>query len=139
MLSGILLILLGLLAIPSIVIAKKPDAKELFDKVAPYQGWIGVVFAFWGIVDIVRCIMNISYLSIIPFFWTLWLAVSIVTAVLGFILGYGLINKYILSKNPTAAAKGEATLKKLLPLQGMFGLAAIALGILLIVIVAIYV
>ena len=138
MLSGILLIFLGLLAIPSLVIAKKPDAKALFDKVAPYQGWIGLIFAVWGVIDLIRCLMNISFLSIVPFFWILWLAVSVVTAALGFILGYGLINKYVLSKNPAAAAKGEATLKKLLPLQGVLGLAAIALGIVLIILVMIY-
>lgn len=32
----------GLIAASSFLIAKKPDAKRLFEKVAPYQGMIGL-------------------------------------------------------------------------------------------------
>ena len=133
MIYGITLILLGLLAVPSLVLAKKPDAKELFDKVAPFQGWIGLVFALWGIWGIISCFLNIGLLSIVPIWWIFWLITVVVEASLGFILGYGLINKYALSKNEKAAAKGEAVLKKLLPLQGTLGIAAIVIGILCIV------
>jgi len=51
-----------------------------------------------------------------------------VEAGLGIILGYGLIQKYALSKNEQAAA-GEKVLAKLLPLQGILGIVAIVLGI----------
>ena len=129
MIYGITLILLGLLAIPSLVLAKKPNAKELFDKVAPYQGWIGLVFAIWGLWGIISCILSIGWISIIPIYWITWLLVSVVEAALGFILGYGMISKYALSKNPTAAEKGEQLLAKLIPLQGKLGIIAIALGI----------
>jgi len=129
MIYGITLILLGLLAIPSLVLAKKPDAKELFDKVAPYQGWIGLVFAIWGLWGIISCILNIGYLTDWPIYWITWLTVSVVEAGLGFILGYGMISKYALSKNPQAAEKGEQLLKKLMPLQGTLGIVAIGLGI----------
>jgi len=129
MIYGILLIVLGLLAVPSLVLSKKPDAKKYFDKLAPIQGWFGVVFALWGIWGIISCIINLGVLTSSPIWWITWLAVSIVTAVLGFILGYGLIQKYALSKNEKAAEKGEQVLKKLMPLQGTFGIIAIVLGI----------
>jgi len=129
MIYGITLILLGLLAIPSLILAKKPDAKELFDKIAPYQGWIGLVFAFWGIWGIIQAILKLDWLTIWPIYWITWMAVSVVEAALGFILGYSLISKYVLSKNPKTAEKGEQLLAKLLPLQGTLGLVAIALGI----------
>jgi hypothetical protein len=129
MLYPILLIILGLLAIPSLVIAKKPEAKELFDKVAPYQGWFGVVFAVWGVWGIISSILNIGWLTSAPIWWVTLLAIAVVEAVLGFILGYGLIQKYALSKNAEAAEKGKALLAKLLPLQGKFGIAAIIIGI----------
>lgn len=129
MIYGITLILLGLLAVPSLLLAKKPNAKELFDKVAPYQGWIGVVFAFWGLWGIISAVLNLGYLTSFPIYWATWLAVSVVEAALGFILGYGLIAKHALSKNPTAAAKGEELLARLTPLQGKLGIAAIVLGI----------
>ncbi|MDR2036545.1 MAG: hypothetical protein LBQ60_01335 [Bacteroidales bacterium] len=129
MIYGITLILLGLLAVPSLLLSKRPDAKELFDKVAPYQGWIGLVFAIFGLWGIIDCIINIGLLSKIPVYWLTWLLVAAVEASLGFILGYGMISKYVLSKNPTAAEKGEQLLKKLVPLQGNLGIIAIILGI----------
>ena len=129
MIYGILLIILGLLAIPSLVIAKKPEAKELFDKVAPYQGWFGVIFAIWGVWGIISSILHINWLTIIPIWWITFLVVAVVEAVLGFILGYGLIQKYALSKNAEATKKGEELLAKLLPLQGKFGIVAIILGL----------
>ncbi len=33
----------GLLGAANLIVAKKPNAKELIDKLTPYQGWIGVV------------------------------------------------------------------------------------------------
>ncbi len=129
MVYGILLIILGLLAIPSLILSKKPNAKELFDKIAPYQGWIGIVFAIWGIWGIISCILTIGWLSTWPIYWITALLVAIVEFALGFILGYGMISKHALSKNPQAAEKGEKLLAKLLPLQGTLGIIAIILGI----------
>ena len=133
MIYGILLIVFGLLAIPTLVIAKKPDAKELFDKVAPFLGWIGVVAILIGFWDLIFFIRNLGYLGtstrntvIIVFY----LAIAVVQLALGFIMAYSLISKYLLSKNPEAQAKGEATLAKLMPFQGRLGIGAIALGIL---------
>lgn len=133
MIYGITLIILGLLAVPSLLLSKKPDAKELFDKIAPYQGWIGIVFAFWGIWGIISAILNLGLLGTFSVYWVTWLAVSVVEAALGFILGYGLIAKHALSKNAQAAAKGEELLARLTPLQGKLGIVAIILGIWMIV------
>lgn len=133
MIYGITLIILGLLAVPSLLLSKKPDAKELFEKIVPYQGWIGTVFAFWGIWGIISAILNLGLLGTIPVYWVTWLAVSVVEAALGFILGYGLIAKHALSKNAQAAAKGEELLARLTPLQGKLGIVAIILGVWMIV------
>ena len=133
MLSAILLIVLGLLAIPSLILKKKPNAKELFDKVAPYQGWFGLIWAVWGIIDLIRCLLNVNLIGVAPVVWILWLVISLVTACLGFILGYSLISKYALSKNEKTAAAGEKVLAKLLPLQGTMGIIAIVIGVLAII------
>lgn len=129
MLFSILLIILGLLAIPSLVISKKPEAKEMFDKIAPFQGWIGIVFAIFGIWGIISCLIHVGVISIAPILWITSLVVSVVEACLGFILGYNLINQYVLAKNPEAAEKGKEMLTRLLPLQGQLGILAILLGI----------
>jgi len=128
-LFGISLIILGLLAAPSLLLSKKPNAKEWFDKVAPYQGWIGVIFAIWGIWGIISCIIAIKWLAYAPVWWFTWLIVAVVEVCLGFILGYNLIHKYVLSKNAEADEKGKELLAKLLPWQGKLGIVAIILGV----------
>ncbi len=129
MIYGILLIILGLLAVPSLLLSKKPNAKELFDKITPYQGWIGCVFAIWGLWSIISCILGIGLLATWPMLWITSLLVAVVEFGLGFILGYGLIQKYALSKNEKGAEAGEKLLAKLMPLQGTLGIVAIILGI----------
>ena len=47
MIGIVIAILGGLLASSSIIIAKKPNAKELIDKITPFQGWIGIILAVW--------------------------------------------------------------------------------------------
>lgn len=134
MLEAIVLIISGILAVPSLILAKKPDAKAILDKVTPYQGWIGVVIFIWGIWSLITILLNISlFLHISPIYLILFLAVALVEAALGFILGFNLINTYVLSKNPKSEEKGQQLLAKLLPLQGKLGVAAIVLGVLTIV------
>ncbi len=129
MVYGITLAILGVLAAPSLLLAKKPEAKELLNKVTPYQGWIGLVFCFWGIWGIIQSIISLSLLTSHPIWWITWIISSALEASLGFLLGYGMISKLVLSKNQIAREKGEQLLKKLAPLQGRLGLIAIIFGI----------
>jgi len=129
MFYGITLVVLGILAVPSILLSKRPDAKEILDKITPYQGWIGLVFCFWGVWGIINSILSLGFLTSHPIWWVTMTAGSVVLAALGFLLGYSLIAKYVLSKNEEAKKKGEELLAKLQPLQGKVGLLAIGLGI----------
>jgi hypothetical protein len=129
MIYGITLIILGILAAPSLLLSKKPNAQELLDKITPYQGWIGLAFCFWGIWGVIQALLNIGWLGDWPIWWITWLVGSALEAVLGFILGYGMINKLVLSKNEEAKKKGEMLLAKLAPIQGKLGLAGIIIGV----------
>jgi hypothetical protein len=131
MVNGIWLILLGVLAVPSLIIAKKPNAKELIAKITPYQGWIGAVSALWGVWGIIGAVLNLGWLTTWPIYWATWLADSVLQFALGLILGIGVLKTFI--KNPQAQAKMDETLAKLSPKQGMLGLAAIGVGIWMIV------
>ncbi|MBL6449384.1 hypothetical protein JMN32_23940 [Fulvivirga sp. 29W222] len=133
MIYGITLMILGVLASPNLLLAKKPNAKEILDKITPYQGWIGLVFCFWGIWGVIQAVLNMGLLTNWPIWWITWLASSLVEAVLGFILGYGMISKLLLSKNEEALKKGEQLLAKLAPIQGRLGLAGIVVGVWVIV------
>jgi hypothetical protein len=127
MINGIWLALLGVLGASSIIIAKKPDAKELIAKIAPYQGWIGAVSALWGVWGIISAVLNIGWLKFWPIFWATWLADSVLQAALGLILGVGVLKTFI--KNPEANKRMDQTLAKLLPYQGTLGLIAIGVGV----------
>ncbi len=130
MITGITLIILSLIAVPSILLAKKPNAKELLSKVAPYQGWIGLIFCFWGIYGIIFSgILGLSWMSSWPIYWVTALMVNIMQTVLGFMLGYGMISKYVFSKSKEAQAKGEQLLAKLATIQGKLGISGIVVGI----------
>lgn len=129
MLFGITLILLSLLAVPSLILSKRPDAEQVLAKLAPYQGWIGLVFCIYGVFGIVSSILGLGMLTTNPIWWATMLATSVVEAALGFMLGYALINKYILSKSEEGMKRGQELLLKLSPIQGKLGLAGLAVGV----------
>lgn len=131
MINGIWLALLGILAVPSLILAKRPDAKEMLGKLAPYQGWMGAVSALWGVWGIISSVLNLGWLSVAPIYWVTFLADSVLLFALGLILGIGTLKTFI--KDPTAQAKMDQTLAKLAPHQGRLGLAGVGLGIWMIV------
>jgi hypothetical protein len=125
---GISLVLLSIIAVPSLILSKKPNAKELLEKIEPYQSWIGALFCFWGVWGIISAILNIGWLTTAPIWWVTFLAGNIISAALGFMLGFGLINKYVLSKNEGAKEKADALRAKIAPKQGKLGLVGIFVG-----------
>ncbi|WP_179351986.1 hypothetical protein [Winogradskyella vidalii] len=128
MIYGISLILLSIIAVPSLILSKKPNAQELLDKVAPYQGWIGLVFCFFGVWGIISALLNMGWLSVAPVWWITLLAGSVVEAALGFMLGFGMINKLLLSKNEAAKEKAAELREKLAPKQGKLGVLGLIVG-----------
>ena len=129
--SGIWMALLGVLGASSLIIAKKPDAKEMIAKMAPYQGWIGAISAIWGVWGIISSVLSIGLLSTWPILWATFLAGAVLQFALGLLLGVGVLKTFI--KNPQANAKMDQTIVKLAPMQGNLGLAAIGLGIWMVV------
>ena len=130
MLSSIIAIIGGIIAAASLIVAKKPNAQELIDKLTPYQGWIGVVLTFWGVWGIIQSVLNIGAIGLA---WGIGFGVSAVEFVVGFLLAYGLISKYLLEKNETAKAKGQQLRMKLSKYQVPAGVILIVLGVLSII------
>jgi hypothetical protein len=129
----VVLLLGGVLGAANLIVAKKPNAKELIDKLTPYQGWIGVVLVVWGLRDLIGVLRTMTVLSAAPGWWLLYLITTLTELGLGFLLGYGLISKYVLSRSPEATQKGQELQAKLVVYQGPLGLVAIALAILFMV------
>ena len=133
MIYGITLVLLSILAVPSLVLSKKPNAKELLEKIEPYQGWIGLLFCIWGVWGIISSILNIGWLTPAPIWWITLLAGSIIQATLGFLLGFGTINNLVIGKNAQAQEKATELRAKMAPMQGKLGLFGVIVGIWVIV------
>jgi len=131
MFYGIWLALLGVLGASNLIIAKKPDAKELIAKMAPYQGWIGAVSALGGAWIIISSILSLGWLTTWPIYWITYLATGLLQLSLGLLLGVGVLKTFI--KNPQAQAKMDQTITKISPYQGNLGLAAIGVGAWLVV------
>jgi hypothetical protein len=121
------LLVLGVVSASSLIIARKPDAKELIAKVAPYQGWIGAISALWGAWWLINWILNVGAMMTWPILGITWLANSILLLGLGLLCGIGVLKTFI--KAPAAAEKLDLTVAKLAPYQGILGLVGIGVAV----------
>lgn len=107
----------GLFAVSGFIIEKKPNAKEIFDKIIPAQGVIGCILIVLGLVGFVRILSMINFF----FLWVTLMFPILLIIVLGIILGYGLINKYVLSRNEAVREKGAMVQDTLVRFQTPVG------------------
>ena len=131
LINGLWLAVLGVLGAASLIIARKPDAKELIGKLAPFQGWIGAVSALWGVWGLVWSFMSIGWLTSAPIYWATFLADSVLQLALGLLLGVGVLKTFI--TEPTANRRMDETIAKIAPFQGTLGLIAIGVGLWMVV------
>ena len=127
---GIALIVCGVLAASSVIVKKRPEAKELIAKLAQWQGWIGLVGCFWGGWGIISAILNLGMLKDFLLLWVFYLIASVLSFGVGFLLGYGMIQQFALKKaNDAAKEKAEQLHKKLVSLQIPLGYICIGFGL----------
>jgi len=133
MLGGLITIAGGILAASGFIIKRLPNATSVIDKIAPYQGWIGMVMFCWGIWETLQSVLNIGLMSTHMMHWLFWMLSGIADLLVGFLLGFGLITHYALSKSPQAMEKGQRIRSTLMGIQAPLGLLAIVMGVLYIV------
>jgi len=121
------LLVLGAVCASNLIIARKPDAKELIAKVAPYQGWIGAISALWGAWWLINWILNVGVMMTWPILGITWLANSILLLSLGLLCGIGVLKTFV--KAPAATEKLDLTVAKLAPYQAVLGLVGIGVAI----------
>jgi hypothetical protein len=150
----VLLIVAGILAVSNLIIAKKPQAQELFNRIAPAQGIVGCILAVWGLVQLIYSLVEVGDISdaakissrygklaaamgtdlpsagSLWFYWVMTLVMALMALGLGFLLGYGIIHSRLLSKNKDAADAGEKAASTLQIIQVPLGLAAIIIAVL---------
>ena len=127
----ILLILAGILAVSSFIVAKKPDAKAMIDKLVPFQAFIGVGLLVITIINWVR--MGIGTPFQLMKFWALG-GITLIAAIfsgilLGFLFGMPQIAKWIPGES-NAEAKAVELSKKIAPIQMIVGVVALVAGLL---------
>jgi hypothetical protein len=135
LLFALLLIAAGILGAASLIVQKQPNAREAIAKLVPYQGIIGIILLVWALIVFLFQILPAIglILQFFPLRGILVIVTFLVAIALGFLLGYGLIAQYALSKNADAARGGDALKMKLAAFQGPLGIAGIALGVWLLI------
>ncbi len=123
----ILTIVGGLITASPLIVAKKPNAQQIFARIAPYQGIFGIGVLALGILWLVRW-MPLMSASITSMGGLLVLAMIVANILLGFLLGFGLLSG-LLAKNPTAKSKSEALIARLTKVQIPLGITAVGLGL----------
>ncbi len=126
-LSGLWLMVLGILGAASLIIAKRPDAKQYIDKLVPYQGWIGAISAVVGIWVTIKALFAIGIIRYAPIYWISWLAAGLLLIALGLLLGVGVLKSFITQAQ--AQQKMDQAVLKLAPYQGRLGIVAIIVGL----------
>lgn len=120
----IMLLILGVLGASSVIVKKKPEAKDLIDKLAKISGYVGIVAVLWGIWDLIWLLRFIRLLGHFPLTWITMLAVTVVFLGLGFIFGYGMAATYM---SEDAKSKAEGIRQKVLKFQIPLGWLSLAL------------
>lgn len=119
-----LLLSIGALGVSSFIIAKKPDAKELLDKLKPFQGWIGIAAAYWGNWLLFQFFLMLGFkgLKEILIEVLMLLSISVILISLGLIFAANKIKSVL---NESANTKLDGVITKLEPLKMIFGAASL--------------
>ena len=125
LISTVLGVVGGILAMSSMLVSRKPNAAQLIDKLVPYQGYVGTTMFFWGVWELIDCVRSLGMLGSHPLIWGFWLLMAIADFSVGMILGFGLISTYAFRGNPTAIQKGQALRQALVKFQVPLGFLAI--------------
>jgi thiol:disulfide interchange protein len=124
LITPILLIVGSILAISGLIIAKKPDAKALIDKLSPYQAMIGVFMLATGIWWLLRWGRQLIHLDSAFLAACIWGVIG-VSILLGALFGMPQIAKWIPGES-SAEQKALELSQKVAPYQVLLGLIGLA-------------
>jgi hypothetical protein len=125
----LLLIVGGILGMSGLIIANKPDAKALIDKLVPYQALIGVALLAVGILYLLLGGLTIVRgIGANPIYGIAALAGVISAIVLGALFGMSQIAKWIPGDSP-AEQKAMEISQKVAPYQALLGVVAAGSGV----------
>lgn len=121
----------GILACAGLIVAKKPDAKELIGKLQPFQAGIGIALLVFGVLNLMDAIRLLGMVSMAPLLVLSTVGGVFSALLLGIMFGMPMVARL----SPSGAAKGEELGKKLAPIQTLVGIIAIVCGLILLLMV----
>ncbi|MEZ4358655.1 MAG: hypothetical protein R3B48_00630 [Kofleriaceae bacterium] len=129
LIAALLLIAGCILALSGPIVARRPDARELINKLVPFQGAIGVALLVMGILSLLSTLDVLRGTSGYPILSASLLAVVGCSVLLGFLFGMPLIAKWIPGDSPAEQKAAEISAKiagfqVVLGLIGLIGAAA---------------
>lgn len=122
--NAIVAILGGILAASALILSKKPDAKQLIDKLTPFQAIIGVGMIVLGIVNFMRSVKFFTDMFKVNLMASAALMTMFgVSVLLGALFGMPQIIKWI-PGDSSAEQKALELTQKIAPFQVILGLLA---------------
>jgi multisubunit Na+/H+ antiporter MnhC subunit len=127
----ILMLAGGILGVSGLIVAKKPDAKALIEKLVPFQAFIGVGLLAMGIWALLQIgpINMFKVIKVMPIISLTAIASSYGSILLGFLFGMPQIAKWIPGES-AAETKAAELSKKLAPYQLILGAIVLGAGVL---------
>jgi len=126
---GALAVVAGILAASTFVIERIESAKDLVDKMMPYQAAIGIAALLFGVFKL----FDLARLREAFFTKGIFVGCVVACIVVGFLLGFPMIQKF-LADDENTKEKIEKVRKKIAPYQVLSGLVAIGTGAYLILV-----
>ena len=124
LITPILLIVGSILAISGLIIAKKPDAKALIDRLSPYQAMIGVFMLATGIWWLLRWGGQLIRVDNVLLAACIWGVIG-ASILLGALFGMPQIAKWIPGES-SAEQKALELSQKVAPYEVVLGLIGLA-------------
>ena len=117
----------GLITAAPLIVSHKPNSKEIFARIAPYQGIFGVGVLALGILWLIRWLPLMAS-SLTSVGGIVILGMIVANILVGFLMGFSLLSR-LFAKNETAKAKSAQLAAKLTAVQIPLGITAVALGV----------
>lgn len=130
MLFAILTILGGLFAASSFLVARRPDARGVLDRVAPFQGAVGLGLLVYSAIFLLSSgRATLSLFEAAPLWATVTLIAVGLDVAIGILLSATLLQRVLPGQREAADSAGPQAFRRLVRVQVPIGLAAMSLGL----------
>lgn len=130
MLGSVVVILIGVLCSSEDLCKRKPDLRLWVDALKPFQGYLGMAGALYGLFLTVKMVAYVGFILHAPFIYLSSLTAGVVAMGAGGLLGWRTGRRHLEKRvAPLWLDRAEALYQRLLPHQNDLGYANLWLGV----------